>query len=552
LINTRLRVGLLLDSVILPAWAFAAIQRTICSSYVELALVVINLSSQQGVHEERTLRQERVPFLFHTFNTIDERLFLRNKNALTKIDAEELLSLAPRKEVTPIEENGENHLSAKDVAEIKAYHLDIVVKMGFARLGGDVLSAATYGIWAYRWGDPCKLEDGLTGFWEVVRSDPETVAALQQLRSHPDKDVILFESWFSTYPYSPVRNRNCVLWAAASFLPRQVERLHRLGGDGFFRELKNGLDENPDRLQTNGIPSNLKMLWIMIILAGRNLLEIYRRFFFRERWELCFSFDQDAEKNIPSCRKISPPKDAFWADPHIIYKQPFFFIFVEEYLYRTRRGHISVIEMDQNGKSKQPVNVLQENYHLSFPFVFEWMGSYYMIPESSEKKTIDLYECITFPNDWQRKITLMKDVVAVDSTIYFKDGKWWLFTAMAEQEPAAPQVELFLFYSDELLTDQWRPHPMNPIVSDVKKARAAGGIFTKNGGLFRPSQNCSKSYGYGFDINEIITLSETEYYERTVRSVRPDWARGIIGTHTYAYVQNLTVIDMVTRRFKWI
>ena len=174
-----------------------------------------------------------------------------------------------------------------------------------------------------------------------------------------------------------------------------------------------------------------------------------------------------------------------------------------------------------------------------------------MVPESSESRTIDLYECINFPDQWRLKITLMKGVKAVDTILFHSQGKWWLFTAIAEQAAAAPQVELFLFYSDELFTDRWQAHPMNPIVSDVKRARAAGGIFVKDGMLFRPSQNCSDIYGYGFDLNEIIVLSETEYYESTVTSVRPDGCKRIIAMHTYANRGDLTVMDFLTRRPKW-
>ena len=58
-------------------------------------------------------------------------------------------------------------------------------------------------------------------------------------------------------------------------------------------------------------------------------------------------------------------------------------------------------------------------------------------------------------------------------------------------------------------------------------------------------------YGYGFDLNEIVVLSETEYYEKTVISVRPDQISKIIATHTFANQGSLTVIDGLTRRFKW-
>jgi hypothetical protein len=373
---------------------------------------------------------------------------------------------------------------------------------------------------------------------------------LQQLASNREGNLRLCQSWFFTYPYSPARNQNYILWAAASFLSRQVERLYRSGPEEYFRE-RSGVDGGCVKgLHSNTLPSNPAVVSIMLKLAGKNLGEAVRRKLHPKRWELLYSFEPEAEKKLASFRKITPPKDRFWADPHVVYQKPTYYIFIEEFLYETQRGHIALMEMDSRGNHKQPVPVLQESYHLSFPYVFNWMGHYFMIPESSENKTIDLYECIEFPYRWQHKLTLMKDIKAVDTTVMYVQGKWWLFTAIAEQQAAAPQVELFLFYANDLFTDRWNPHPMNPIVSDIKKARGAGGIFMKKGRLFRPSQYGSSVYGYGFDVNEIVTLSETEYCERTVTMVRPQDSRTILATHTYANRGNLTVIDALTRRPK--
>jgi hypothetical protein len=550
--DSRLRVGLLVDSFLLPAWTSVAIERLICANYAELSLVVLNQSYPKKGFSGITLWKDVNHWLYCIFDVFDRKLFIHGRNAVAQVDALKIFLGVPVLELMPIDENGTQHFSSSDVKRIESYHLDILVKIGFGNLDGDILSAAAYGVWAYRWGDHRTIEDGLAGFWEVVRGWPETGVALQQLGNADKQNKILFESWLFTYPYSPARNRNYVLWAAASFLSRQVERLHRLGAESFFHEPDKNTDGNPITLKSNWKPSNLLLLGVMLKLVARNLLRIYRLTFFREQWGLLFTLDPCAEKDIDKFRKVFPPKDRFWADPHIIYNKPNYYIFIEEYLYQTRKGHISVIEMDRNGNYKQPIPVLQEDSHLSFPFVFDWMGQYYMIPESSERKTIDLYQCVKFPDKWQFRSTLMKDVHAVDTAVIYIKGKWWLFTAMAEQEAAAPQVELFLFYSNELFTHEWYPHPMNPIVSDVKRARGAGSIVRKDGRLLRPSQYCSSTYGYGFDLNEIVTLSETEYAERTIDAVRPDSMEGILATHTYANREGLTVVDALTRLPKWV
>ena len=147
-------------------------------------------------------------------------------------------------------------------------------------------------------------------------------------------------------------------------------------------------------------------------------------------------------------------------------------------------------------------------------------------------------------------MTLMKDVKAVDTTIYFYKNKYWLFTNIIENEGASTWDELFLFYSDNLETTNWQPHPMNPIVSDVRRARPAGNIFLHNGKIIRPSQDCSKRYGYGIRLNEIKILNEDEYVENEIDFIGPGWETKVKAVHTINFKNNLTVIDANMRRLR--
>ncbi|MEN6409567.1 MAG: hypothetical protein ABFD44_07650, partial [Anaerolineaceae bacterium] len=97
----------------------------------------------------------------------------------------------------------------------------------------------------------------------------------------------------------------------------------------------------------------------------------------------------------------------------------------------------------------------------------------------------------------------------------------------------------------------WKPHPLNTIVSDVSTARPAGRLFVKDGKIYRPSQNCSKSYGHGFNLSEVECLTPTDYRERIVMAVEPNWDPQLKGTHTCTQVDDLTMIDGYTRRRKF-
>ena len=111
--------------------------------------------------------------------------------------------------------------------------------------------------------------------------------------------------------------------------------------------------------------------------------------------------------------------------------------------------------------------------------------------------------------------------------------------------------ELFLFYADKLETTDWISHPLNPIISDPSKSRSAGKIISRDNELYRPSQDCSKHYGHRIKINKIIKMNETEYVEKEVSSINPNWHDSIISTHTYNKEGDLHIIDAKfrSRRF---
>jgi len=299
-------------------------------------------------------------------------------------------------------------------------------------------------------------------------------------------------------------------------------------------------------------PSRKSKLLKFADILIHKIIRFYQKVFFLDQWYLMFDLRENISFSFHEFKEVIPPKDRFWADPHVIRADGHYFVFIEEYFYKNRKAHISVIEIDGHGNYHEPLRVLEKDYHLSYPFVFQWENHFYMVPESAENETIELYECTEFPHKWKFKMNLMENIKAVDTTLFQYQGKWWLFTGIAKGPGSSPLVELFLFFSNRLFTKEWTPHPLNPIIPDVTKARPAGRLFTTNDRIFRPSQDSSKTYGYGFYINEVQLLSETGYLETEWLSVRPDWNRKILGTHTYSNVGELTIIDVFTRRRKML
>lgn len=287
-------------------------------------------------------------------------------------------------------------------------------------------------------------------------------------------------------------------------------------------------------------PSNLK----------KSLKFRFENKFFLEQWFLIFNLEKNQNLNsLEQFKQIIPPKDRFWADPHIILKDGIFYIFFEEYIYENERGNISLMKLDQNGNLSKPIIVLEENFHLSYPHIFEYDDQMYMIPETHEKKTIQAYRCIDFPEKWKLDKILFNNIDAVDSTILQYHDKWWLFTGI-KNEMKSDWNDLHIFYSENPISENWVSHPMNPIKINNRNSRSAGKIFLKNNVLYRPAQiSTEDEYGKGIIINEIKLLNETEYYEEEVQIIKP-WSKKIKGIHTINFENGLTVLDSKWHRKK--
>ena len=142
--------------------------------------------------------------------------------------------------------------------------------------------------------------------------------------------------------------------------------------------------------------------------------------------------------------------------------------------------------------------------------------------------------------------TLVNGIAAVDSTITNFDGKWWMFLVIQDRNP---MENLFLWFADDLL-GEWRPHFNNPVKIDVTSARPGGTPFQKEGVLYRPAQDCGKSYGSAIAINRIDEISVRRFRESVVKRIYPCRLSGYQdGFHMISGFRDITVVDGRTYRF---
>jgi hypothetical protein len=153
---------------------------------------------------------------------------------------------------------------------------------------------------------------------------------------------------------------------------------------------------------------------------------------------------------------------------------------------------------------------------------------------------------VPFPDKWELAAVLLSDVRVADATIARLEDFWWMFVTIGEKR-VSKNDELHLFFAQSPL-GPWRPHRRNPVKSDVRSARPAGRVFSWGGHYYRPSQDCSTTYGHAIVLNRIETIDPNRYREVEVTRIAPTWRPGLSGTHTINAAAGLTVIDACMRR----
>ncbi len=252
-----------------------------------------------------------------------------------------------------------------------------------------------------------------------------------------------------------------------------------------------------------------------------------------KQWFLLWREGKGEPASLQDFTPLFPPRRLGWADPFPVVRQGRLFVFFEAVRRSPKRGWIAVMERRPDGTWTEPVDVIKRPYHLSYPFVFEHEGQWWMIPESRQDRSVQLFRCTAWPHGWAFEKHLMADVEASDCTLLQHGGRWWLFCAQPEVPGGPDHSRLHLYHSRSPLSAKWTPHPANPVVEDIRSARPAGRIFAEGGKLVRPAQDCSERYGYALRLQEITHLGEKRYAERPLKTYLPEAFPGAIAMHTF-------------------
>ncbi len=205
---------------------------------------------------------------------------------------------------------------------------------------------------------------------------------------------------------------------------------------------------------------------------------------------------------------VSDVDAEFVADPFLVKEGETWNLFFEVYNNDTEQGDLAVATSKNTWIWQYEKVILDEPFHLSYPYVFKADGDYYLIPESFEDNSVRLYKADSFPTNWSYVETLIDGRDYVDNSIIYYSGKWWLFSSVTSNDM------LYLHYADSL-TGPWKEHPQSPLVEqDVHKSRPSGRLLIYDGRLFRFTMDIDPPVGthqvMAYEITEITPASYSE------------------------------------------
>lgn len=545
------RVGIILDSTSISKQLADLISLSKKSENYEIAALVINNIERKerniGLQiasyiKQRGLQNFASNAVFKVVRKVESTVLKRMSKfkkfySSSQLNREDFVSI----NVSPqISKSGLVYRYAhEDIKRIKELNLDLLIRGGSGILRGDILNVCPNGVISFHHADNDINRGSPPGFWEVYYRNPRTGFIIQRLNDELDGGDVLFKGFVATSWFYSLNLANLYEVANPFF--------HHVLEDITSKSSKLKVHEKSPysyRLYTtpNVLQTLIYLLKTSLILGSKISRKLQGK---SHRWGVAYQFSKKwNDATLWRSQKIPNPKNRFLADPFVIEHNGSHFCFVEDLDYNSNKGSISAYKITPSGYETFGI-VLEEDFHLSFPFIFRYQNEIFMCPETHEKKEIRVYKCVEFPRKWEFHKTLMKDVSAAETVIFNHDNRWWLLTNIDQSCVGDHGCQLHAFSGDSPICDEWVAHENNPVIFDPLLARN-GGLIISNNEIYRVFQRQGfDMYGEASGIARIARLSPTEYVEEICSSIEPKFFEGIKGTHTYNFDSDLIVLDYV-------
>ena len=413
-------------------------------------------------------------------------------------------------------------LTEPDIDPGTAASLDFILSFKKGNIGSDIMRSPRFGVWGF-----C-----FPGIREFMRKTPKSTVTLCQLNDDKDKTLIIKQLHLNTIFHSYRFHRDRMLKEAA-ILPLQACKDLIVNGKLETKILQEAITTAPT-------PSTLQMFACFWICLWRRLVFNVNYLFRQEDWNIGYFTKPD------DIHWLKPPKSDYFADPFVIATDKDTYLFFEWFSNKKGKAELAMAKKSENFEVYHKITNFHE--HHSYPYVFDYQGQIYCIPEANQTNKVSLYRFLE--TDGLASLKLDSDLLQgkyVDTTLFIHDNKFYLFTTPQNQ----PHTHLLIFVADDL-RGPYRQHFNNPVKVDCSNSRMAGKIRKIDGDLIRPAQNSTRHYGESITLNKIVQLDEYQYIEETIIEIKPDkkWTYDK-GIHTINSDGGITVFDAKRFTFTW-
>ena len=239
------------------------------------------------------------------------------------------------------------------------------------------------------------------------------------------------------------------------------------------------------------------------------------------------------------------PKNSWFADTIILDETDnTITLLVEEYFYSNHKGRISKLVVNRiTWCLEQIIPIIDIETHLSFPVYYRLEDKVFIYPESTKSGSLTLYEY----NDNEgsaKPVAVICNYPLADAVILKIQGRNYLMATTSPMDNG----KILDFYP---LDDPYSG-PEFKVAFKTNVARNAGLPFIVDNRLFRPAQDCTKSYGSCVVIQE-LTVKDKMVDFKDIKRFKSPLLRFHEGFHTFNVFNNkLVAVDAEGFRYGFL
>ncbi|HAS8348793.1 TPA: hypothetical protein I7712_20400 [Vibrio vulnificus] len=533
----KLRVSFLVDSTKIQKW-----QRDLIEEIANDESFVIDSILTPGMINAEEERKDSGSnnVLFKMYRGLDKKIF--GSGLLDIVDVSsyqenyEFLRLDYKKV------GYRDYINKDSIDNIKKRNIDVIIRLGFRILSGEILTSCKFGIWSFHHGDNRVNRGGPAGFWEIFNKETITGATLQILNESLDGGTVIDKCFTRTRFYSLAKNKECIIEASNILILSRLKKLNTSRSVNAVRDER--ADNRPIDIYDRYIylsPTFLQLMKYICVISKEIYSMFFNKIFLRDEWFVAFKRYNKKSINLSSLTILKNKKGYFKADPFLFKKEQKNWIFYEECKINNGKGWIEAYCIEDD----VAFHVLEEAWHLSYPNVWRHNDNIYMMPQSDNGE-VNVYICEEFPSKWK----LLNTVISSDKyqfgdpTLCVSGGKNVLLLTVYDNNLKAND-HLYAISDVDVYEGQYTVDNLQLINSDVRNSRCAGKILKMGGYEYRIAQNCEEGYGVAINVN----LLKDDLKGDLVESISPDFIKNANGVHTLNINDEYICVDFKKKKY---